>query len=495
MSSKRSKIHSSISPSSIAYYGQIEFPTPLSASSKFSKLEMSDTESITIFLESLNAWLNGYFFSKLSLENSQLPLPPRLENLELFETCSSLRISIGKIRELALKKISTNEEKNKETMEKPKTLTTVKSKITLKSDTEEKKVNQILDHTIREAKKNGLVCSGGKGSLLEKCENLCYGFLSIGKELQVAKAKVKNLESVLESTKTHRIDEGHSLNISKQSTDCNLMQVIYPLIGKIQSLQEKKKFYSLLYRHYERFLAHEEVAIRELLDTSKAKGKKKISLKIIGICVVFSIRIRNFKGNEEKMTIRGVKFKLLDANYLNMHKALTFKTLPNLVSSIHKTIGGHSTERATLNSLISASISGFQKFMNDIKTVLSILLKNNTEQKEAVITLSQNIKEIEEERDEIEGALTRTVEYTKNLEEEIMELTEDPEYLSNIGEKTEMTLELESHKKALKGFTSQYNQLERKMDELVLKYEELKKDNEEKAKLLQKFEGKSLKKK
>ena len=53
-----------------------------------------------------------------------------------------------------------------------------------------------------------------------------------------------------------------------------------------------------------------------------------------------------------------------------------------------------------------------------------------------------------------------------------------------------MSLELESHKKALKGLTSQYNQLEHKMDDLGRKYEELKKDNEEKTKKLKKYEEK-----
>ena len=116
--------------------------------------------------------------------------------------------------------------------------------------------------------------------------------------------------------------------------------------------------------------------------------------------------------------------------------------------------------------------------MNDIKTVLSILLKNNVEQKEAVITLTHNLKVIEEERDELEGAWTRTVEYTKNLEEEILEMTGDPEYLRQIGEDTETYIELESHKKALKGLTSQYNQLERKLDEVTRKYEELLREHE-----------------
>jgi chromosome segregation ATPase len=126
--------------------------------------------------------------------------------------------------------------------------------------------------------------------------------------------------------------------------------------------------------------------------------------------------------------------------------------------------------------------------MNDIKTVLTILLKNNMEQKEAVITLTQSIKELEEERDELEGALTRTVEYTKNLEEEIIEITGDPECLRQIGEDTEMCMELESHKKALKGLTSQYNQLEHKMDDVSRKYEDLKKNYEEKCRKLQELE-------
>ena len=175
---------------------------------------------------------------------------------------------------------------------------------------------------------------------------------------------------------------------------------------------------------------------------------------------------------------------------VSRNKTLSLKSLPSIISSIHKAIGSPYKERGILNSLISASVSVFQKLMNDVKTVLSILLKNNLEQKEMAITLSCNIKELEEERDEIEGALTRTVEYTKNLEEEIMEMTGDPEYLRQIGEETEMSLELESHKKALKGLTSQYNQLEHKMDDLGRKYEELKKDNEEKTKKLKKYEEK-----
>ena len=348
----------------------------------------------------------------------------------------------------------------------------------------------LLDQTLKECKKRGYIGGTMKNSLLEKCEDLCYNFLAVGAELQSSRLRLKEVESIVESTKTRRIDELNPLNLSKQSSDCNLVQIIYPLISRIHSLQEKKQFYSLLYRHYERFLKHEEIEVRTLLDTSKDKKKRNLSMKVVGICIVALIKISKLKASDDKITIKGVKIKPLDSSLISITKTLSFKSLPSIISSIHKSIGIHNTERSTLNSLISASISVFQKFTNDIKTVLSILLKNNMEQKEAVITLSENIKEIEEERDEIEGALTRTVEYTKNLEEEILEMTEDPEYLKHIGEQTEMSLELESHKKALKGFTSQYNQLERKMDELMRSHEELKKDNEEKNKRLMKYEEK-----
>ena len=464
---------------------------PSSASSKVSKVEISDSDSISIYLESLNAWLNGYFFSKLSLENSQLPHPPQLENTDLSEICSTLRSSIGKVRELAMKKISAVDTKTKEIPDKTKQVLSSKAKNNLKIEgPEEKKIQQLLDHTLSECRKKGYIGGTAKNSLLEKCEELCYNFLAVGAELQTSRARLKEFQSVGDSTKTRRIDEVNPLNLSKQSTDCNLLQIIYPLITRIHSLQEKKQFYSLLYRHYERFLKHEEIEVRRLLDTSKDKKKRNLSMKIAGICIVALIKISKLKVADDKITIKGVKIKPLDASLISSTKTLSFKSLPSIISSIHKSINTHNTERSTLNSLISASISVFQKFMNDIKTVLSILLKNNMEQKESVIILSENIKEIEEERDEIEGALTRTVEYTKNLEEEILEMTENPEYIKYIGEQTEMSLELESHKKALKGFTSQYNQLERKMDELMRSYEELKRDNEEKTKRLIRYEEK-----
>lgn len=489
MNSKRSKAQSSVSPSSTGHYVPLEMPTPSSASSKASKLEVPDYESIGIFLESLNAWLNGYFFSKLSLENTQLPPPPRLENTELFDVCSSLRLTIANVREQAMKKISSSDFKLKEIPEKIKSSPHTKSRNNLKIDSsEDKKLQQILDNTIKEAKKKGASISAFKITTSEKLEEVCNAYLNIINENIIAKNKVKELEGYLETTKTRRIDESVNLNKSKQENENSVLQAVYPLVCRVQSLQEKKQFYSLLYRHYERFLRHEEEEIRKLLDASKEKEKRKTRLRIIMLTVFGAITIKNLLNTDEKIILRGIKVKLIDPSLITSTKSLSSKTLPNIISQIHKNIGGSTKQRGTLNSLISSSISVFQKFMNDIKTVLTILLKNNMEQKEAVITLTQNIKELEEERDELEGALTRTVEYTKNLEEEIIEITGDPECLRQIGEDTEMCMELESHKKALKGLTSQYNQLEHKMDDVSRKYEDLKKSYEEKSRKLQELE-------
>jgi hypothetical protein len=490
MINKKSKIFSNVSPGSSGSYNPLDYPTPLSASSKTSKLsknDLNDLECISIFLESLNAWLNGYFFSKLSLENSQLPSVPKLDNTELCETCNSLRTSIAKIRENALLRISASEKKGKESYEKIKSSPHSKSRPFIFPDTlEEKKIQIIVENTIKESKKQGFTYES-KTNLIEKCEEICYNLLTIGQDLQAARNKIIELENNTQYAKTRKFDESNILSKSKQDNEINLLQVVYPLIERVHSLQEKKQFYSLIYRHYEKFLLHEEQEIRKLLET-KDKQKRKNKLKIIFICVLASIKIKNSKKPEEKIVIKGIKIKLLDPSVITSNKTITTKSLPGIISSIYKTLGFSNKERGTLNAVISSSLSTFQKFMNDIKAVLTILLKKNIEQKEVVAGLTQDLKDAEEERAELEGALTRTVEYTKNLEEEIMEMTGDPEYLKQIGEDTEISLELEAHKKALKGITSQYNQLEHKMDELNRKYEDLKKENSEKSKKLQQLE-------
>lgn len=488
MTSKRPKLGLNFSPSTPSLFNQTDHQAPLSASSKASKFEQQDSESISIFLESLNSWLNGYFFSRLSLENSQLPPVPRLENQELQEICSSFRLTIGKVREQMMKKLAQTENKLKEIPEKIKSSPHLKIKGVKPESIDDKKLSVLLDSSIKDAKKRGCIISTTKSTILEKCEEICNCLQVTISEKLGMKSKLSEIEEI-DFTKTRRTDELTNLNRSKQEPDTNMAQVIFPLVARVNSLQEKKQFYSLLFRHYERFIKHEEEDIRKLLETSKNKLKKKVKLRSCFLCVFAAVCIKKLVANDEKITLKGLKVKLVDFSYVP-NKTVTIKSLPGIISSIHKSIGGSFKQRGTLNSLISASISVFQKFMNDIKTILSILLKNNAEQKEVVQTLTANIKELEEERNDLEGALTRTVEYTKNLEEEIMEMTGDPEYLYQIKEDAEMGLELESHKKALKGLTSQYNQLEHKMDNLTREYEELKKNYIEKVKKLEEVQGK-----
>lgn len=70
-----------------------------------------DMNSLHIFLESLDAWLNGYFFTKLALSQTQLPRVPYLENYrDTTEICEKLRTTIGNIREEATHKINQAEE-------------------------------------------------------------------------------------------------------------------------------------------------------------------------------------------------------------------------------------------------------------------------------------------------------------------------------------------------------------------------------------------------
>ena len=398
--SKRPKLYSSIPSSNNELYSQLEHLTPSSASSK---TELTDIDLVSIFLESLNAWLNGYFFSKLSIENSQLPFPPRLENSDLFETCKTLRLSIAKVREMAISKISPADKKTKEP-EKSKTSPKAKSKALIKSDIfDDTKIQQILEETLKESRKKGLCSNSQKYSLYGQCEEVCTSLLNIGNELQIAKSRTKELETFVDSIKTRRIDESVNLNKSKYDSDCSLLQIVYPLVARVIALQEKKQFYSLLYRHFQRFLHHEEEEIKKLLETVNISQKRKIKLKTVFLLVIATIKIKKSVSSEEKMTIKGIRIKLLDLSLLPS-KSVTFKTLPNIISSLYKKLGNPLKERGILNSLISSSLSKFQKFMNDIKTVLSILLKNNVEQKEAVITLTHNLKVIEEERDELEGA-------------------------------------------------------------------------------------------
>lgn len=492
MSSKRSKLGLNFSPSTPSLGSQIEHQPPLSASSKASKLDVQDTEQIIIYLESLNAWLNGYFFSRLSLDNSQLPFPPRLDNQDLFDVCNTLRLTIGKVRERVMKTTSQAADKLREIPEKIKASPQLKSKGGKPDQAEDKKMHLSLDSSLKDAKKRGFPVSLTKATIAEKIDEVCNCLQSAINDSLSYRAKLNDIEGQMDITKTRRTDEYQNLNRSKSEPDCNMAQVIYPLVSRVNSLQEKKQFYSLLFRHYERFIKHEEEEIRKLLETSKNKTKKRPSLKAYALCVYSLICIKNLKSSDDKIIIKGLKVKLTDIS-LVPSKTLTLKSLPNIISSIHKASGGSSKQRGTLNSLISSSISVFQKFMNDIRTILSILLKNNAEQKEVVQSLTANIKELEDERDELEGALTRTVEYTKNLEEEIMEMTGDPEYIRQIGEDAEMSLELESHKKALKGLTSQYNQLEHKMDTLNREYEELRKEFQAKCKRVDELEGKKVK--
>lgn len=67
--------------------------------------------------------------------------------------------------------------------------------------------------------------------------------------------------------------------------------------------------------------------------------------------------------------------------------------------------------------------------------------------------------------------LGKTQNYSKDLEKQLMQLSEeqiDPE------EFEEILIELESHKKALKGLTNQYNAMENLKDELQVRYNKLK---------------------
>lgn len=487
MASKRSKLGLNFSPSTPSLFNQSDHAAPLSASSKASKFDQQDLDSISIFLECLNSWLTGYFFSRLSLDNSQLPQPPRLENQELQEICITLRTTIGKVREQTMKKLSQTDAKLKTIPEKMKSSPQLKIK-GLKNETiDEKKLVSLLDSAIKDAKKRGCIISSNKTTVMDKCEEVCNCLQVTISEKLGMKNKLSEFDEI-DFNKTRRTDELANLNRSKQEPDTNMAQVIYPLVSRVNSLQEKKQFYSLLFRHYERFIKHEEEEIRKLLETSKAKSKKRLSLKPFFLCVFAAICLKKPSTPDDKITLKGLKIKLIDFSHIP-NKSVTIKSLPSIISTIHKSVGGSFKQRGILNSLISSSISVFQKFMNDIKTILSILLKNNAEQKEVVQSLTLNLKELEEERDELEGALTRTVEYTKNLEEEIMEMTGDPEYLRQIGEDTEMSVELESHKKALKGLTSKYNQLEHKMDTLTREYEELKKNYLEKVKKLEEIQG------
>jgi chromosome segregation ATPase len=475
------------SPSTPSLFTQIDHQLPLSASSKASRQDHQDVDSILIYLESLSAWLNGYFFSRLSLDNSQLPLPPRLDNQDLLDVCNSLRLSIANVREKAIKNLQ-NQEKLKEIPEKVKASPQFRSK-TSRTEVEDRKINCLIDSALKDANKRGFSASLKKTNLVEKVEELCNCLQSAVNESIAHKMRLNDLEGQPDFNKTRRTEEFTNLNRSKSDQESSMAQVIYPLVSRVNSLQEKKQFYSLLFRHYERFIKHEEEEIRKLLETSKNKSKKRLSFKSSALCVFAAVCIRKLPLGEEKVTLKGLKVKLVDFS-LVPNKTLTMKSLPAVVGAIHKAVGGSFKQRGTLNSLISASISTFQKFMNDVRTILAILLKNNAEQKEVVQSLTANIKDLEEERDELEGALTRTVEYTKNLEEEIMEYTENPEVLRQIAEDTEMSLELESHKKALKGLTSQYNQLEHRMDNLNREYEELKKEFDVKCRRIQELEGK-----
>lgn len=387
-----------------------------------------------------------------------------------------------------MKKLSQTDVKLKAIPEKMKSSPQLKIKGLKDGSADEKKLVSLLDSAIKDARKRGCIVSGSKNTVLEKCEEVCNCLQVTISEKLGMRSKLNEIDEV-DFNKTRRADEIANLNRSKQEPDTNMSQIIYPLISRVTSLQEKKQFYSLLFRHYERFIKHEEEEIRKLLETSKAKSKKRQKLKPYFLCVFAAICLKKSVSSDDKVTLKGLKIKLLDPVHIP-NKSVTIKSLPGIISTIHKSVGGSFKQRGILNSLISSSISVFQKFMNDIKTILSILLKNNAEQKEVVQSLTMNIKELEEERDELEGALTRTVEYTKNLEEEIMEMTGDPEYLRQIGEDTEMSLELESHKKALKGLTSQYNQLEHKMDSLMREHEELKKSYLEKVKKLEEIQGK-----
>mmetsp|Transcript_8240 Transcript_8240/g.8106 ORF Transcript_8240/g.8106 Transcript_8240/m.8106 type:complete len:187 (-) Transcript_8240:34-594(-) len=113
--------------------------------------------------------------------------------------------------------------------------------------------------------------------------------------------------------------------------------------------------------------------------------------------------------------------------------------------------------------------------MADIKSIIQLLLKENVKQKHSLDKLKESLQKSDTDRDELESALQRTIVYTKTLEQEIINLTQDPEYLRQLEDDSEMLLELESHKKALKGLTSQYNQLERKLEDITMENKALKK--------------------
>eukprot|EP00360_Condylostoma_magnum_P000935 CAMPEP_0168314372 /NCGR_PEP_ID=MMETSP0210-20121227/7445_1 /TAXON_ID=40633 /ORGANISM="Condylostoma magnum, Strain COL2" /LENGTH=77 /DNA_ID=CAMNT_0008281003 /DNA_START=1284 /DNA_END=1517 /DNA_ORIENTATION=+ len=74
------------------------------------------------------------------------------------------------------------------------------------------------------------------------------------------------------------------------------------------------------------------------------------------------------------------------------------------------------------------------------------------------------MKQILENRDQLQDALERTVPYVQQLEEEveICRRMLGDEY----DDPGSMLDELESHKKAIKGMTKQYNQLERDYEEM-----------------------------
>ena len=145
MKNKKTKAHL-INPLSLnPYCSPAEFLTPSSDCSKASIFESNDIEAIKIYLESLKSWLNGYFFSKVSSENLQLPCVSTLENTELYEICNSLRATIAKVREIALKNIKKVESKHKASTENIKLSPHSKSKSPLKIEILEKKLKCLFN--------------------------------------------------------------------------------------------------------------------------------------------------------------------------------------------------------------------------------------------------------------------------------------------------------------------------------------------------------------
>lgn len=103
----------------------------------------------------------------------------------------------------------------------------------------------------------------------------------------------------------------------------------------------------------------------------------------------------------------------------------------------------------------------FSKFLYDVEEIIKLLLEENESFKSQYIKSQTEVNAFEVENKNLNDILTRTIEYAKGLERELLEIANDPNI---IGNSEGLELELESHKKALKGLTSKYNQLERKMD-------------------------------